>query len=112
MTKTRKTERSVEIHELYVIRSKSGSLPPLCAECATPDSIMVPAEQAAILAHVSVRMIYRWVESATVHYNEGQHGSLAVCLKSLPVAVNQFTSSQISRSDKSENGDEYVNEES
>jgi len=89
VAKTRKTEKAVEIHEFYIIRSTSGALPALCVECATGDAIMVAPEQAAVVAHVPVRMIYRWVETAVIHYKEGPNGSLIVCLKSLPSTGNQ-----------------------
>lgn len=91
VAKTRKTEKAVEIHEFYIVRSASGSLPALCVECSTGDAIMVAPEQAAALAHVPVRMIYRWVETAAIHYKDGPNGSLIVCLKSLPTPGNQFT---------------------
>ena len=90
MAKTRKTERAVEIHEFYVIRSTSGSLPALCAECSSGDAFMVTPEQAAAVAHVPVRSIYRSVETGVVHYREGTDGSLVVCLKSLTETRNQF----------------------
>ena len=103
MAKTHKTEKSVEIHEIYVIRT-SGSLPALCRECGTGDAIMVAAEQAAVVASVPVRLIYRWVETAVVHYKEAPDGSIMVCLKSLPVTANQVTS-QLCSADQFENGD-------
>ena len=84
VSNTRRTEKTVEIHEFYVIRTASGSLPALCVECSTGDAIMIPPEQAAALAHVPVRMIYRWVETGLIHYKEEPNGSLIVCLKSLP----------------------------
>lgn len=89
MAKTRKSETAVEIHEVYVFRTASGSLPGLCAECSTGDAIMLPPEQAAAVAHVAVRTIYRWVEAGALHYKDGHNGSLTVCLKSLPPAGNQ-----------------------
>jgi len=67
----RKTEKTVEIHEFYIIRSAIGSLPPLCGECLTADALMVAPEQAAQVAQVPVRMINRWVESGLIHYKEG-----------------------------------------
>ena len=88
VAKTRKTEKAVEIHEFYIIRSTSGSLPALCAECSTGDAIMVAPEQASVVAHVPVRAIYRWVETGMIHYKEGPTGSLTVCLKSLPTTGN------------------------
>jgi len=51
---------------------------------------MVPPEQAAVLANVTVRMVYRWVESDVVHYKEEPNGSVMVCVKSLPSTANQI----------------------
>ena len=79
----RRTEKTVEIHEFYIIRPASGSLPTLCGACAEGDTIMVAPEQAAAVAQVTVRMIYHWVETAEIHYREAVDGSLAVCVKSL-----------------------------
>ena len=89
MSKTRRTEKTVEIHEFYAIRTASGSLPALCADCATGDAIMLAPEHAAVLAQVTTRMIYRWVESGAIHYREVPDGSLIVCVRSLPAAGNQ-----------------------
>ena len=89
MSRTRRTEKTVEIHEFYVIRTASGSLPALCAECSTGDAIMVAPEQAAAVAHVPVRMIYRWIETGVIHYKEDPNGSLIVCVKSLVATANE-----------------------
>jgi hypothetical protein len=85
VAKRRKTEKTVEIHEVYVIRQTSGPLPALCAECQTGDAIMVAPEHAAVITAVPVRAIYRWVETGMVHYKEATDGSLTVCVKSLPI---------------------------
>ena len=85
VSRTRRTEKTVEIHEFYAIRTASGSLPALCADCPTGDAIMLAPEQAAVLAHVPTRMIYRWVETGAIHYKEAPNGSLIVCVKSLRV---------------------------
>ena len=89
MKKARRTEKTVEIHEVYAIRTTSGSLPALCAECSTGDGIMLPPEQASVLAHVPTRMIYRWIESGSVHYREMSNGSLIVCIRALVAAREQ-----------------------
>jgi hypothetical protein len=89
--KTRRTEKTVEIHEFYAIRTASGSLPALCADCQTGDAIMLSPEQAALLAHVSTRIIYRWVETGAIHYREVANGSLIVCIRSLLATGNQIT---------------------
>lgn len=88
MKKTRRTEKTVEIHEFYAIRTASGSLPALCAECATGDGIMLAPDHAALLSHVPTRMIYRLVETGSIHYRENPDGSLVVCVRSLVAASN------------------------
>lgn len=90
----RRTEKTVEIHELYIIRSASGSLPALCVECSTADSIMIAPEQAAVVAQVPPRIIYRWVEAGVIHYKEEPNGSLTVCVRSLPATGNQAREAQ------------------
>jgi len=87
--KTRRTEKTVEIHEFYAIRTASGSLPALCSDCSAGDAIMLPPDHAAILSHVPTRMIYRLVETGSIHYRESPNGSLIVCVRSLVAARNQ-----------------------
>jgi hypothetical protein len=89
--KRRRTEKTVEIHEFYAIRTASGSLPALCTECPTHDAIMLPPDHAALLSHVPTRIIYRLVESGSIHYREQPNGSLVVCVKSLVAARSQST---------------------
>ena len=91
MKKTRRTERIVEIHEFYAIRTASGSLPALCVECSQGDAIMLAPDHAALLSHVPTRMIYRLVETGSIHYREAPNGSLFVCVRSLVAARNQVT---------------------
>ena len=83
MAKNRRTEKMVEIHEVFVIRQTSGSLPALCAECPAGDSIMVAPEQASVITAIPARTIYRRVETRMIHYREAPDGSLIVCVKSL-----------------------------
>ena len=79
----------VEIHEYYVIKPLSGSLPALCTERATNDGVMVSPEQAAILKQVPVRAIYRQVELGSIHYAEAPDGAITVCTRSLGAKGNQ-----------------------
>ena len=90
MTKNRKTEKAVEIHEFYVVRTTTGSLPVLCDECAAGDAFMVAPDQAALVTHIPLRMIYRSIETALVHFRETANGSVIVCLKSLTTTRNQI----------------------
>ena len=89
MKKTRRTEKTVEIHEIYAIRTASGSLPALCAECPQGDAIMLAPDHAAVLTHVPIRMIYRLVETGSIHYREEPNGSVVVCVRSLLAARPQ-----------------------
>lgn len=83
VAKTRKSKKTLEIHEFYVFRSTSGSLPALCVECSTDDAVMVAPEQAAAIVQVPVRSIYRLAELGAIHHHERPDGSLIICLKSL-----------------------------
>jgi len=51
---------------------------------------MVAPEQAALVTHIPLRMIYRWIETALVHFRETANGSVIVCLKSLTITRNQI----------------------
>ena len=62
----------------------------LCDECAAGDAFMVAPEQAALVTHIPLRMIYRWIETALVHFRETANGSVIVCLKSLTITRNQI----------------------
>jgi hypothetical protein len=35
-------------------------------------------------------MIYRWIETASIHFRETPNGSVIVCLKSLTITRNQI----------------------
>jgi hypothetical protein len=87
--KTRRTEKTVEIHEFYAIRTTSGALPALCADCSQGDAVMLTPEQAAALAQVPTRMIYRLVETGSIHYSEAPGGAIIVCVRSLVAARDQ-----------------------
>ena len=97
VTKNRKTEKAVEIHEFYVVRTASGSLPAICEECSEGGAFMVAPEQAALVTHIPLRAIYRWIESALVHFRETPNGSLIVCLRSLTDTRNQITDDNLER---------------
>jgi hypothetical protein len=60
-------------------KKRRSSFCPLCGcenEFVTPD-------EAATIASVTSRMIYRWIETGQVHWLETQ-GNLFVCSQSLP----------------------------
>jgi hypothetical protein len=100
VNKNPKTEKAVEIHEFYVVRTTSGSLPALCDECCEGGAFMVTPEQAALVTHIPLRAIYRWIEGALVHFKEAPSGSLLVCLRSLTTTRNQITDDSSERNQK------------
>jgi hypothetical protein len=55
-----------------------------CDECDAR-TLMVTAEQAAVITGIRTRVIYRWVESGMVHSTETPDGETLVCLDSLGV---------------------------
>jgi hypothetical protein len=50
---------------------------------------MLAPDHAALLSHVPTRMIYRLVETGSIHYREEPNGSLIVCVRSVVAARNQ-----------------------
>ena len=62
--------------------SSSESLSSLCAACGE-EVRMVTIDQAARLARVNSREIYREVEAGMLHFIETTEGSLLICFNSL-----------------------------
>ena len=87
MRKTRRTEISLEIEEAVAIRMKSVVIAN-CRGCRK-QTRMVGANDAAMLARLSTREIYRFVEAERLHFTEDQCGLLFVCLESLRELVRK-----------------------
>lgn len=80
----RRTETTIEAHEVWVVRrSRQGSLA-WCSECATHVPMLTP-DDAAKLTKVTPRTIYQWVEAGRIHFSEMGIGGLRICLASLPL---------------------------
>ncbi|MBI4470241.1 MAG: hypothetical protein HY650_13060 [Acidobacteria bacterium] len=82
MRRTRQTRVTVETHRLVTLRQRQSGSPAWCQECATQVQMLEP-EQAAAVAGVSCRTIYRWVEAERVHFVEDAGGRILICLNSL-----------------------------
>jgi hypothetical protein len=81
MTKTRRMSITIQTERLLVI-NRSRGLYSLCAACG--DEVrMVTIDQAAVLARVTSREIYREVEAGMLHFIETTEGSLLICFNSL-----------------------------
>ena len=83
--KRRRTEITVETSWLVLRRGRHHA-PCYCARCPSPTPLIAP-EEAAVLAGVSTRTIYRWVEAEQLHYSETPEGRLLVCPNSLPLSI-------------------------
>lgn len=87
MRTTRKTETTIELRETVVVRGSAEAWE-ICAKCAPSKAIMVSIEDAAVLAGLPPRIIYRWVEAGAIHCLENEAGWALVCLRSVLDASN------------------------
>ncbi|HEX8998625.1 MAG TPA: hypothetical protein VGB07_01925 [Blastocatellia bacterium] len=88
MTTRRITEIEIETHELLIIRRKGHAVRPLCQECGETETMATP-DEAALLIGDSLRTVFRWIESGTIHFTETADGGLYICTNSLPQANQQ-----------------------
>jgi uncharacterized Zn finger protein len=78
----RRTEITVEMDRIFVIRRRGEPVLARCAECGEQTK-MVTADEAAANARVSSRTIFRWIETEKIHFVESREGTLLICLRSL-----------------------------
>lgn len=76
---------TIETHEVWVIRKPRQPQLSFCSACGTEAQMLEPVE-AARLARVSLRTIYRWVEDGRLHFTETADEGLIICLNSLPTS--------------------------
>jgi hypothetical protein len=82
MNSKRRTETTIENHEIWVIRRSATGPAVFCPACS--DRIaMVKPEEAARLSRVSLRTIFRWVEDGCVHFTETFNHGILICLASI-----------------------------
>src|SRR5437867_8353836 len=87
MRREKKAEVFVETEVEIEVRWRTRRLGPVwCAQCAAPVE-MVPPDVAALVAEVSARAVFAWVEAGRIHFTETPEGALLVCLNSLPLAL-------------------------
>jgi hypothetical protein len=67
----------------------------LCESCGY-NVTMLPPEQAAEVAGIAVRAVYRWVEEKRVHFVESNSGRLFLCSDSVQALLrsNQLSSGE------------------
>ena len=82
MSIKRRTEITVEMDRIFVIRRHEEPVLARCAVCGGQTK-MVTADEAAAHSRVSSRTIYRWIETEKIHFMESREGTLLICLRSL-----------------------------
>ena len=85
MRTTKRTEITIETDRIVVLSRRKVSVVSWCRECNRRVK-MVTADEAASIAGVTSRTIYRWVDSEKLHFNETSQGSLLICCESIPLA--------------------------
>ena len=82
----RATKRRIEINidrqRLFVFKRRGLAGPEWCGDCGRKVQMLTP-DQAATIANVSSRTIYRRVEAGEMHYLETAEGRLLVCANSI-----------------------------
>jgi hypothetical protein len=81
MKRTRRMRITVENERLLVVSHQKG-VESWCEECGASVRMLRPGEAAAI-ANVSDRTIFRQIESRRLHFTEGSDGAVLICLNSL-----------------------------
>lgn len=82
MGKKRRTEITIETERLLLLKESSRSLFLWCDTCGAQVRMLTP-EEAASVAGVSVRKIYRRVEAGELHFIEMSEGPVLICLDSI-----------------------------
>jgi excisionase family DNA binding protein len=78
----RRIEITVEKRRLIVLKRQRRSVLEWCGGCGRKVQMLTP-DQAATIANVSSRTIYRRVEAGEMHYMETAEGRLLVCANSI-----------------------------
>lgn len=76
----KRTVTTIEIHQIVIVRRPGGAALAWCPTCLK-EVEMVPPEEAALLAGVSLRDICRGVGADDIHLVETANGGL-ICLNS------------------------------
>lgn len=77
-----KTEITVETHRILTIKRGSRCRLAWCEECGE-QARMVTADEAAILAGLSLRTTYQLIEARKLHFLETTDRVVLICLNSL-----------------------------
>ncbi len=90
----RRTEITIETDRVFVIRRRTVASAVWCQACGHPVDMATPNEAAA-LAGIRSRSIYRWVEAETIHFTESPDGMVLICLNSLYRSISEVAKHSI-----------------
>jgi hypothetical protein len=82
MKKTRRTKITVKTERLLVMGQGRRRVEVWCEACQA-ETRMIGVEEAALIAGLSQRTIFRWIEKGQLHFAETARGALLICLASL-----------------------------
>jgi len=78
----RRIEINIDRQRLFVLKRRGVAVAQWCSDCGRKVQMLTP-DQAATLANVSSRTIYRRVEAGEMHYLETADRHLLVCANSI-----------------------------
>lgn len=82
MKRIRRTRTTVETRDVVTLRGPAAAMELHCPACGRVVR-MLPPEEAAALAGVSVRALFRRMEAGGLHYAESPAGRVFVCSQSI-----------------------------
>ena len=82
MRTRKRTEITIETDRIFVLSRRKVSVVSWCGECRQRTT-MVTVDDAATIAGVTSRTIYRWADAEKLHFTETADGVLMICRASL-----------------------------
>ena len=86
--KTRRMEVTIETDEIWIIRRPSSGLVAWCSACGRQTTMITP-DEAALLAELDAREVYRQAVTGLIHYNETSGGHMVVCSNSIAKLIGE-----------------------
>jgi hypothetical protein len=80
--KTRRTEVTIEVDEVWIIRRPDCNDPLWCPACSKQTTVISPAN-AALLTGLKLLDIYRLIETGRIHRTAMAEETVLVCFTSL-----------------------------
>ena len=86
MGTTKRTEITIETDRIVVLSRRKDSVVSWCHECGQRTK-MVTVDEAAAIAGVTSRTMYRWADAEKLHFTETAAGVLMICCASLEDSI-------------------------